>query len=87
MVFTYIIPIIPLFFAWDGYVSCIRGRTERELRELIYNDRRHDSGRQANGVDDDEVDLSEWEFRSGEKLVLPPFGYLYWFVGVKRESR
>ena len=32
---TYLVPVIPLFVAWDGLVSCLRVYSERELRELV----------------------------------------------------
>jgi len=35
--FTYIIPIIPLFFAWDGAVSNMRTYTLDDLDELLSN--------------------------------------------------
>lgn len=28
-----------------------------------------------------------WELRSGQQVVIPPFGTLYWYIGVKREDR
>jgi hypothetical protein len=94
---TFVIPVVPLFFAWDGYVSCIRGRTPREIRALLDPRSNPNRGqvteapRQQNGTaglsanheDDEDPYLSRWDFRSGETLVLPPFGYLYWFMGVK----
>ena len=33
-VFTYLIPICPLLFAWDGFVSCLRTYSPAELRVL-----------------------------------------------------
>jgi hypothetical protein len=68
LIFTYLIPIVPLFFAVDGYVSCIRTRTPDEVDALIKR-----SG----------VDTSGWQIKSGETLVLPPFGRLYWIIGRK----
>lgn len=32
---TYLIPILPLTFGWDGTVSCLRSYTEEEFRQLI----------------------------------------------------
>lgn len=69
--FTYLIPLVPLFYAIDGYVSCIRTRTPKETDDLLR--------RQT------DLDLSGWDFKSGEQLVLPPFGYLYYYIGVKKE--
>lgn len=34
LLFTYVIPLIPLFVVWDGLVSCLRVYSESELREL-----------------------------------------------------
>lgn len=68
--FTYLIPLVPLFYAIDGYVSCIRGRTPKEIDNLLQ--------------EQEGLDISGWEFREGEKLVLPPFGVLYWYMGIKK---
>lgn len=35
LVFTYLIPIIPLFVAWDGVVSCLRIYSVPELQGLV----------------------------------------------------
>ncbi|CAG5078503.1 hypothetical protein [Parvicella tangerina] len=35
LVFTYLIPVIPLFYAWDGAVSNLRTYTEDDLDELL----------------------------------------------------
>ena len=32
---TYIVPVIPLFVMWDGFVSCLRVYSADELRELV----------------------------------------------------
>jgi hypothetical protein len=68
---TYVVPIVPLFFAWDGYVSCIRTRSPKEIKDLITAEERRG------------LNKSDWTFHHGETKVLPPFGNLYWFVGVK----
>lgn len=31
---TYLVPVIPLFILWDGFVSCLRCYTQDELREM-----------------------------------------------------
>ncbi|KAI8685635.1 hypothetical protein NCS55_00236400 [Fusarium keratoplasticum] len=66
--FTYIIPVVPLFFVINGYVSCLRGRTPEEMFKLI----------QAEGID-----TTGWRFTNGETRVLPPFGTIYHFIGTK----
>ncbi|THC91291.1 hypothetical protein EYZ11_009241 [Aspergillus tanneri] len=58
--FTYVIPLVQMFFAVDGYVSCIWGRTEEELTQLIRSQ--------------SDLALGGWEFTSGEDIVLPLFG-------------
>ena len=70
LLYTYIIPIVPLFYAIDGYVSCIRGRTAEEISTLL---RRQEPA----------LNLDGWEFKSGEQTVLLPFGRMYWYSGVK----
>ena len=32
---TYVIPIVPLFVAWDGCVSCLRTYSVQELQALV----------------------------------------------------
>lgn len=69
LLFTYLIPLVPLFYMVDGYVSCTRGRTEHEISELLEKQK--------------DLDLSGWRFESGEQTALLPFGRLYWYAGVK----
>ena len=71
--FTYLIPLLPLFYAIDGYVSCIRTRTADETRDLLWSQ--------------PDLDLSQWDPKSGERMVLPPFGNLYWYMGVKKVKK
>lgn len=35
LIFTYLIPVIPIFFAWDGAVSNVRTYTMKDLDELL----------------------------------------------------
>lgn len=37
LVFTYLIPILPLCCLWDGIVSCLRSYSADELRALVQN--------------------------------------------------
>lgn len=60
---TYLILLFPIYYIFDGVVSCIRGRTPEETFDLLR--RQHD------------LDLSEWTFSHGEELVLPPNGTLF----------
>lgn len=35
LLWTYLIPIVPIFIIWDAFVSCLRTYSVRELRELV----------------------------------------------------
>lgn len=35
LVFTYLVPLVPLALVWDGIVSCLRVYSPRELQQLI----------------------------------------------------
>jgi hypothetical protein len=35
--FTYLLPILPAAFGWDGFVSCLRSYTEEEFRQLTHD--------------------------------------------------
>lgn len=37
VIFTYVIPVIPLFLFFDGMVSCLRTYSPRELKNLVRN--------------------------------------------------
>ncbi|KAK5699638.1 hypothetical protein LTR97_005767 [Elasticomyces elasticus] len=72
LIFTYLIPLFPFYYIFDGVVSCIRGRTAEETSALL--------------KDQQKVDLSGWDIRNGEEMVLPPIGTLFWYSGVKKSS-
>lgn len=72
MFFTYIFPLVQLFFAVNSYVSCIRGRTPEEVTALIRQQK--------------DLDISDWDFSSGEDMVLPLFGKMYWYIGTRKEG-
>lgn len=48
-IFTYIIPLAPFFFVWDGFVSCLRTYSLKELdditREIVYPEYNWESGK------------------------------------------
>lgn len=35
LVFTYLIPIVPIFVLWDGIVSCLRTYSVKEMHDLV----------------------------------------------------
>ncbi|KAK3674106.1 hypothetical protein LTR78_005953 [Recurvomyces mirabilis] len=73
LLFTYLIPLFPFYYIFDGVVSCIRGRTVEETTNLFS---------MGKGVD-----LSGWDIQHGEEMVLPPIGTLFWYSGVKRSEK
>ncbi|MEO0571543.1 MAG: hypothetical protein AAF039_07530 [Bacteroidota bacterium] len=59
LLFTYIIPIVPLFVLWDGVVSALRTYSLKEMKELV------------DGLDDSET--FDWEMnkvKSGPGVIL-----------------
>jgi hypothetical protein len=66
LLFTYLIPIVPLVVLWDGIVSCLRCYTPRELEELA---RSADTGR-----------TYDWE--AGHQRVRRTFLRITYLIGV-----
>ncbi|KAE8387420.1 hypothetical protein BDV23DRAFT_128085 [Aspergillus alliaceus] len=66
--FTYVIPLLSILIAFDGSVSTARCRTSEEIQTLL---RRED------------LSLSDWEFRSGHRILFKPFVHVYYFIGVR----
>lgn len=60
LVFTYVIPLVPLFYAWDGQVSAARIYGEGDLEELLEGLR----------TDDYHWEIRPGEDRSGKKSGL-----------------
>ncbi len=67
LVFTYLIPMVPLFYAVDGYVSCIRGRTAKETWDLLYEQR--------------DLDLDGWELVVGRRECCRHLGRCIGMLG------
>lgn len=72
MLLTYVVPLIPLAVTFDGIVSWIRGRTPEDILQLLK--------RSSN------IDLTQWEIRSGTEQTIPPLGSLYWWMAVKKQK-
>ena len=68
--FTYLVPLVPFVWVFDGYISCLRTRTVEEVEELM-----------RRAVGDDE--LKEWRVRSGEEVHTIAIGKLYWIIATK----
>jgi Flp pilus assembly protein TadB len=60
LLFTYLIPVIPIFYAWDGQVSMIRMYTFSDFEELL------------DGIKEDGY---KWEMRQAKKENGKTLGY------------
>ncbi|ETN44339.1 uncharacterized protein HMPREF1541_10519 [Cyphellophora europaea CBS 101466] len=70
--FTYLVPLVPFVWVFDGLVSCLRTRTVEEIEALMV---------QAVG----EEGLRGWKVRSGEEVHTVGIGKLYWSVVTKED--
>ena len=70
--FTYLVPVVPFVWVFDGYISCLRTRQPVEILALM-----------RKRVPDHE--LEKWDFRSGAECHMWPFGWLYWVIATKRQ--
>lgn len=43
IIFTYLIPLVPLFILWDGIVSALRTYSVKEMHELVSKVKNHES--------------------------------------------
>lgn len=68
--FTYLVPIVPFVWVFDGYISCLRTRTPAEIQALLQR-----------RVSEDKLD--NWTFKSGQDCHTWPFGWLYWIIATK----
>ena len=65
LIFTWVIPVIPLVLIWDGWVSALRTREPDEVEALL----------RSCGAD-----TSGWEIKNGRHQHLWPIGYIDWIV-------
>jgi len=63
IIFTYLIPIIPLFILWDGVVSSLRTYSVKEMKELV---------EKVNG--NEKYDWNIGRIKSGPSVVLHLIG-------------
>lgn len=59
IIFTYLIPIVPLFVLWDGIISSLRTYSVKEMNELVEN---------LNGKENYEWEINK--VKSGPSVVL-----------------
>lgn len=69
--FTYLVPLVPFVWVFDGYISSLRTRTVEEVEDLM-----------RRAVGDDE--LKNWNIRSGEEVHTVAIGKLYWMIATKQ---
>ncbi|KAK5019418.1 hypothetical protein LTR16_002664 [Cryomyces antarcticus] len=90
LLFTNIVPLLPVIQAFDGAVSCLRTRTFEEVMALV------DAG-EAEAQRTDVVsygrkgamkyaERGEWVFQGGREMHTWPIGYMTWVAGWKRET-
>ncbi|KAK4936153.1 hypothetical protein LTR10_022902 [Elasticomyces elasticus] len=72
LLFTYLVPIVPFIWVYDGYISCLRTRTPSEVQALL---RSRVSAEKSHG----------WKFQSGQACHTWPIGWLYWTICYKDE--
>lgn len=78
LLFTYLVPVLPLVLVFDGWVSALRTRTPDEVEALL----------RTCGAEGGEDEIARWEVRSGKTGFMWPVGKLNWIVCVrKREGR
>jgi hypothetical protein len=74
LIFTYLLPIVPLVVVLDGIVSSLRTRTGEEIKTMI------DQVIKERGENQ-----SDWQFLWGKEWHTWPIGQMSWFTGVKKD--
>ncbi|KAJ5930101.1 hypothetical protein N7466_005594 [Penicillium verhagenii] len=69
--FTYVIPLLPLIVTFDGWVSTLRCRTGQEIQDLVCKQ---------------DLDLSGWTLKSGNRMLYEPFVHVYYYIAVKDQA-
>ena len=72
--FTYLVPIVPFIWVYDGYISCLRTRTPNEVKALLHS-----------RVPSDK--LAGWKFESGQVCHTWPIGWFYWIICYKDDKK
>ena len=70
--FTYLVPLIPFVWVFDGYISSLRTRQPDEVLALA-----------RKRIPEDE--LEKWDFRSGAECHMWPSGWLHWIIATKKQ--
>ena len=74
LLFTYLIPVVPLVVSLDGMVSSVRTRTGEEVKAMV--DR----------VLNEKGELGQWDVIWGSEWHTWPIGEMSWVVGLKRSD-
>lgn len=74
LLFTYIVPVLPIVLVVDGWVSCLRTRTADEVEALL----------RTCGAEGGDDEIAKWEVKSGSETFMWPVGRLNWIICVKR---
>ena len=73
LLFTYLLPIIPIVVALDGMISSLRTRTGEEVKAMLEKILR-EKGR----------DVDEWDVVWGSEWHTWPLGEMTWVVGLRK---
>ena len=74
LLFTYVLPILPVVLVFDGWMSCLRTRTVDEVRELL----------RTCGAEGGQEEIAKWEVKSGSETFMWPVGRVNWIIGLKK---
>lgn len=79
LLLVYVLPIVPAINTFDGFVSCLRTRSFREVMALI--------GARIQGVSGAGIEKvavkGDWIFRSAYELHSWSVGYMNWITGYR----
>ncbi|KAK4133646.1 hypothetical protein BT67DRAFT_442566 [Trichocladium antarcticum] len=74
LLFTYVLPILPVVLVFDGWMSCLRTRTTDEVVALL----------KACGAEGGQEEIAKWEITSGSETFMWPVGRVNWIMGLKK---
>lgn len=69
LLLSYTIPILPVVIVVDGWISCLRTRTYKEVLDLI---------------EKCDAPLEDWTILSGREPLLLGFAYMSWIIAEKK---
>ena len=69
--FTYLVPLVPFVWVFDGYISCLRTRTPAEVEALLRSKMTA-------------AELDNWDIQSDQTCHTWPIGWFYWIIATKK---